>query len=149
MQCCQGGGGWCCECNDGTVSREEEEQQQVWRNIQGSKYIIEGYYWQTLECAAICGQRQYVDNGPSEFFLKNALLLLNELSHIHLCNNVVVVAVAVVAVVVNNNAANFKFCAHIYFYAPTRPLLLFRFSLTLFTLLFLGCDVARSAVLDV
>ena len=61
---------------------------------------------------AICRQRaiRYI-------FFKNALLLalllLNELSHIHLCNVVVVAAVAVVAVVVNNNAANFKFCAPI------------------------------------
>ena len=46
-------------------------------------------------------------------FKKNALLLLNEISHI-LCNDVVVAVVAVVAVVVNNNAANFKFCAYIF-----------------------------------
>ena len=48
---------------------------------------------------------------------------MNELSHIHLCNDVVVAAVAVVAVVVNNNAANFKFCALIYFYALTKYLI--------------------------
>ena len=58
--------------------------------------------------------------GHQIFFLNAlllALLLLNELSQIHLCNDVVVAAVAVVAVVVNNNAANLKFCAFIYFYA--------------------------------
>ena len=72
---------------------------------------VRGNMWTT----AICGQRaiRYLKKNA----LLLALLLLNELSHIHLCNDVVVAAVAVVAVVVNNNAANFKFCALIYFYA--------------------------------
>ena len=65
--------------------------------------------WTTTICGRTTGHQIFFLNA-----LLLALLLLSELSHIHLCNDVVVAAVAAVAVVVNNNAANFKFCAYIF-----------------------------------